>query len=108
MKNSVKDNSNTLKRFLNDLKSIGSLLSDSENNSNETLEECISTSGIDNATAAELLQSLEDIEKGRHLITVDTKISKPIKKLKTETTKKIETITNTKMNIQRFNNELEL
>ena len=113
MKNSVKDNSNTLKRFLNDLKSIGSLLSDSENNSNETLEECISTSGIDNATAAELLQSLEDIEKGRHLITVDTKVSKPrIKKLKSEQIEKVETITNTKMNIQRIetfnNNELEL
>lgn len=113
MKNSVKDNSNTLKRFLDNLNVLRGLLNDPEYNSEKSFEENLATSGIDNATASELLQSLEDIEKGRHLITVDTKVSKPrIKKLKTEQIEKVENITNTRMNIQRIetfsNNELEL
>lgn len=113
MKNSVKDNSNTLKRFLDNLNVLRGLLNDPDYNSEKSFEENLATSGIDNATASELLQSLEDIEKGRHLITVDTKVSKPrIKKLKTEQIEKVETITNTRMNIQRIetfnNNELEL
>lgn len=113
MKNSVKDNSNTLKRFLDNLNVLRGLLNDPEYNSEKSFEENLAESGIDNARASELLQSLEDIEKGRHLITVDTKVSKPrIKKLKTEQIEKVENITNTRMNIQRIetfsNNELEL
>ena len=115
MKNSVKDNSNTIsEKIIENVQDLTEAFTSSESDlDDKSFEESAVQSNVDNATTAILLQSLEDIEKGRHLITVDTKVSKPrIKKLKTEQIEKVENITNTRMNIQRIetfsNNELEL